>query len=104
MIQSYFNNKAEEIKLFTGDTDTYNEPILEKIATDVKCRFIEQEKLIKKSGSEEIVSTAEIWLDPEIQKLKQRSVIVIDGNNYKVEKSGFVYGLKTKKYQKVFVS
>jgi hypothetical protein len=104
MIQSYFNNVAEKIELFTEETDTYNEPILKEIARDVKCRFIEQEKLIKKNNSEEIVSSAEIQLDPSIQKLKQRSIITINGRDYKVEKSGFVYGLINKKYQRVFVS
>lgn len=104
MMRSYFNETADEIKLFTNETDSYNEPILDKIAEDIPCRFIEESKLIKRGKSEEIISIAEIWLDPDISRLTQRSIITIDGNDYKVEKSGFVYGLRDKKYQKVFVT
>lgn len=104
MIKSYFNATADKVKLYTGETDSYNEPILEEIETEVPCRFIEESKVIKTAQAEEIVTTAEIWLEPHIQRLKQRSTILINGTTYKVEKSGFVYGLKEKKYQRLFVT
>ena len=41
MIKSYFNATADKIELYTEETDSYNEPVMQTIATDVPCRFRE---------------------------------------------------------------
>ncbi len=102
MIRSYFNATADEVKKKTS-TDGYGGPEFKTIAEDVSCRMVEENQLIRNNEGNEVVSSIEVWLSPEIEKLPPGSEIVFDGQPETVIKSGYVVGLFENKYLRVFL-
>ena len=102
MIGSYFNATADKIKKKTG-TDGYGDPEFEIIAENVGCRKIEKIKLVRNDKGDEVVSSIEVWLPPEFNRLPPQSEIVFHGEAQTVIKSGHVSGMSEDLYLQVFL-
>ena len=102
MIRSYFNAVAEKISKKVG-SDGYGEPELEDIAEEVECRKIERTKLVRNDKGNEVVSSIEVWLPPEFEKLSPESEIVFDGEKNIVINSGHVPGIVADQYLRVYL-
>lgn len=100
MIRSYFNAIAEKINKKVGN-DGYGGAELEEIAEEVKCRKIERTKLVRNDKGNEVVSSIEVWLPPEFEKLPPESEIVFNGEKNTVINSGHVPGIVADQYLRV---
>ena len=102
MIRSYFNAVAEKVKKKIKE-DGYGEAVLETIAENVECRKIERSKLVRDNKGDEVVSSIEVWLPPEFEKLPPESEIVFDGEDKVVINSGYVPGIVADQYLRVYL-
>lgn len=100
MIESYFNSVIDKIKKFIKK-DGYGDSKFETIAENVKCRKIERTKLVRNDKGNEIVSSIEVWLPPDIEPLPPESVLVFGEDENIVINSGYVSGLVTDQYLRV---
>ena len=102
MIRSYFNAVAEKINKKTG-IDGFGKPEVDTIAEFAGCRKIESTKLVRNDKGNEVVSSIEVWLSPEFEKLPPESNIVFDGEEKIVIKSGYVAGFETNLFLRVYL-
>ena len=102
MIRSYFNDTADKVKKKTG-TDGYGDPEFELIDENVDCRKIEKAKLVRNDKGDEVVSSIEVWLPPEYERLPPQSEILFNGQAETVITSGHKPGISENLFLQVFL-
>jgi hypothetical protein len=102
MIRSYFNKTADEVKKKTG-AGGYGEGEFETLGYDVDCRKKEQTRLVRNNDGNEVVSSIEVWLPPEFERLPAGSEIIFNEEAETVIKSGYVPGISEDQYLRVFL-
>ena len=102
MIRSYFNATAEQVKKKTG-INGYGAPEFELVDVNVDCRKIEKTKLVRNDKGNEVLSSIEVWLPPDFERLPPQSVIIFDGQDETIITSGHIPGISENLYLRLFL-
>ena len=103
MITDYFNDTVEKIREVVGQDSYTGEKEYNLIAKDEDCRWLEKTKLIRSSDQTQVLSSVEVWLSPDLPRLKAGTEIIKDEENFEVLRVEPIQGLLGKKGWKVYL-